>query len=207
MSEETKRRVVKPQATDVKSTEAPIEYPPTDEALFSSKKNYDAASKDLIEFVEAEISKMRSNILFDEAPSFWQLNQALASYESILLALLASYASARVRANVAQEAYDDEWAAAVMNTKAQYGLSKYVSGKELEYAARVAHMEKLSKLKADVIQAENARSFVERLVDGWRQYCFVLSRLSANAEAEARASGVSTNDRIGEMVGEQANNG
>jgi len=197
---EPKRRIIVPATTE---DGTPIEYKLTDDALFSSKKNYDEASEDLIKFVEEQISKMRDNVLFDEAPTFYQLNMALASYESILLALLSSYASARMQANIAQEIYDDRWAECVVETKARFGLNKYTSGKEIEYAARVAYMEELSKLKATVIRAENERSFLERLIEGWKQYSYCLGTLSRNAQAEASASRISTNDLVGDLIDDQ----
>jgi hypothetical protein len=195
MNETSTRRIVKPEAS--------TKYELTDPQLFSPKKNYDEASASLITFVEEQISKMRDNVLFDEAPTFYQLNTALASYESILLALLSSYASARMQANVAQEIYDDKWAACVVETKTKFGLNKYTSSKEIEYAARVAFIKELSKLKAAVIRAENERSFVERLVDGWKNYGFILGTLSRNAQAEASATRISTNDLVGDLVGDQ----
>jgi hypothetical protein len=208
--EKTDEEIIKAVSEDMKDSlypnaddkTPPPKYEPTDEQLFSSKKNYDAASESLLTFVEEQISKMKGNILFDEVPSFWQLNSALASYESILFALLSSYAAARMNANIAQELYDDKWANVVVQTKTKFGLNKYVSGKEIEYLARSTNMEELSRLKADVIRAENERSFMERMVEGWRQYAFVLSRLSANAECEARASKLSTTDAIGNELGE-----
>jgi hypothetical protein len=176
-------------------------YEPTPDAAFPETA-YDEARENLIKFVEFQVGKMRDRLLFNEEPTFSQLNEALAAYESTSIALLSSYAAARAEDSIAREVYDDEYARCFVETRTELGLNKYASGKELELLTRARHMEKLSKLKAKCIEAETKIKFIDKLVDSWKTYGFTLNQLSRNAEVEAKASGLSTNDLVGEALGE-----
>jgi hypothetical protein len=200
MNDETpvRRRTVKKPEEQPVEEKLETKYQPTPDYVIDEV--YDKAREDITKFVADQVQKMNDRLLFNEEPTFPQLNDALATYEQCTVAILSVYAAARAEDSFAREAYDDEYARCFMETRQELGLSKYASGKELETLTRARYMERLAKAKAKAITAETKLKYIDKLVDGWKQYGFVLSQLSRNAEAEARATGISTNDVTGDYA-------
>ena len=166
-----------------------------DELFQVAEKTYTEAEEDLLKFVERQISNMQDNLLFggDETPSFYKLNKSLMEYESTLLALTALYQRTRSKYDFEQEKYDNYYASRYVEVKTkQISLGKQgiTTQKEIEMIVRKTYMDELAKLRANVIRCENEKDTIYRLIEGWKNYQFVLGTLSKNAQAEAMASGV-----------------
>lgn len=171
--------------------------PPAD--ITQASQEYEQSEKKLIQFVEKQVELMRSNLLFSgREPSFYELQQSLSQFESVAIGLTSLYATVRAEHDFAQERYDDFYADKFIEERdSRATLSsrdRNASSKEIEMAVRKKHMVPLAQLRSNVLELENRRSFVERMIDSWRQYSFIINTLSANARAEAEASRQNPND-------------
>jgi len=151
-------------------------------------RTYEQSEKNLIEFVERQISLMNQNVLFGGAdPSLYELNRVLSQYETVALGLTSLYATVRQEKDYAQEKYDDAYALWFVEKRTaltSLGDKKMPSTREIDMMVRSDHLEDLARLKAACIEAETKRSFVERLCKGWSDYSFILNTMSRNAQAE-----------------------
>ncbi|MCF0124673.1 MAG: hypothetical protein HUJ68_02765 [Clostridia bacterium] len=172
-----------------------------DELFEITEKTYTEAEESLIQFVEMQVSNMRDNILFggDETPSFYKLNRSLMEYESTLLALTALYAKTKSAADFAQEKYDDFYSlkyAETLKTQLSLGKSGSSQVKNIEMLVRTENITQLAALKANIIRCNSERDTISKLIDGWKNYQFVLGTLSKNAQAEAGAAGVANRNPL-----------
>ena len=154
------------------------------------KSSMSDAQVKLIKFVETQINKMNEHLLFNgQQPNISQLNQALSEYEGILFGLTSLYEMVRWDAVEANDIYDD-WIArkSIMIrdqvNPANVAASKWYSAKEIEWLVISRYGDERAKLLANKRLAEHEKSTVERLIDGWKSYGFILNQLSANARAE-----------------------
>lgn len=158
------------------------------------KSSMSDAQVKLIKFVETQINKMNEHLLFNgQQPNISQLNQALSEYEGILFGLTSLYEMVRWDAVEANDIYDD-WIArkSIMIrdqvNPANVAASKWYSAKEIEWLVISRYGDERAKLLANKRLAEHEKSTVERLIDGWKSYGFILNQLSANARAELQGS-------------------
>lgn len=160
------------------------------------QKTYEQAEKDLIVFVEQKIDQMNNNLLFSgcDNPPIGLLNQAWCEYESVMLGLLSMHGEARIQMQIAEEKYQDFEAACFVKTKKeQASLGNKGAVNDIKMISRTENMTELATLKAQWMLAENQYNTINHLIEAWKAYQFVLSNLSANARAEAAASGVAYN--------------
>lgn len=162
----------------------------------SIKSSMSDAQVKLIKFVETQINKMNEHLLFNgQQPNISQLNQALSEYEGILFSLTSLYEMVRWDAVEASDIYDD-WIArkSIMIrdqvNPANVAASKWYSAREIEWLVISRYGDERAKLLANKRLAEHEKSTVERLVEGWKSYGFILNQLSANARAELQGSGL-----------------
>ena len=163
------------------------------ESLDLYEKTYEQAEKDLIKFVEQKIEQMENNLLFSgcDNPNIGLLNQALCEYESVMLGLLSMHGEARMKMEIAKEKYDDFEASCFVKTKREQAtLGNKGAVNDIKMISRTENMEALAELKAQYMLAENEWNTINHLIEAWKAYQFILSNLSANARAEASASGV-----------------
>lgn len=180
------------------------EAPPAHSLLIDAEKSYEEAEHDLICFVEKKVAQMNESLLFkgEDSPRFADLNRALMEYESVMLGLLSMHQETRFKSQVAQERYDNFYAEKYVEIRnreiAAAGLSsaktKPLAAKEIELLVRHEYLAELAALKAEAIKAENEYNYLNHLMESWKNYQFVLSTLSRNAQAEAGASGVALNN-------------
>lgn len=176
------------------------EYPDTPDELFKKKvdDNYKKAEEELLVFVEQQISLMKENLLFngEDIPSFYSLNKSLMDYESVLLGLLAIHQEVRMQKALMEEKYDNFYAEKYCEVKSeQANLGKqaqFTAAREIDMLVRKRWILELSTLKAESIKIDNQYNFINYLIDGWKNYAFILNTLSKNAQAEASASGISS---------------
>lgn len=169
---------------------------PSNNEPSSIESSMSDAQVKLIKFVETQIAKMNEHLLFNgQQPSISQLNQALSEYEGILFGLTSLYEMVRWDAVEASDIYDD-WVArkSIMIrdqvNPANVAASKWYSAKEIEWLVISRYGDERAKLLANKRLAEHEKSTVERLVEGWKSYGFILNQLSANARAELQGSGL-----------------
>lgn len=161
----------------------------------TATKTFNDHGDNLIEFVSRHLEKMEAALLFEgtKQPSFYQLNEALCSYEGILLSLISMYEDQRFQAKQSKEVYDI-WLAEkfidVRDRENQKDLAaaKWLSAAEIEKKVIVENKEEYSRIRANVILNESKESTLRRLIDGWNAYQFLLSNLCKNAQAELGAS-------------------
>jgi hypothetical protein len=202
MSEVVRRRkldeIKQPVETKESSMEQARRYPDTPDELFEIEKSYEQAEEDLVKFVEKQIDLMKNNLLFsgEEIPSFYSLNKSLMDYEANLLGLIVLHQECRIEQQIAQERYDNFYAEKFVEIKQeQTNLGKsaqFTAARDIELCVRKRYMRDLARLKADIIKTENKYNFLNYLIDGWKNYQYVLGTLSRNAQAEASASGISS---------------
>ena len=174
-------------------------YEELPDGLFSEpEKSYAQAEEELLKYVTKQIDKMENHLLFNGSniPSFYDLNRSLMDYESVMLSLIVIHQEVRVKLDVAKAKYDDFYAVKFVEAKeAQATLDKksaFTSAKEIEMAVRKKYLAELAKLRADIITFENEYNTINHIVEAWKNYQFVLSTLSKNAQAEASAASVAS---------------
>lgn len=157
--------------------------------------HFDAAEEELISFVNEKLKLMEDKLLFhgDRCPSLYELNLAMASYESVLLSLTALYQTIRWEVTKTREAFDEWFALQFITIRDEVNpknspASKYYSSKEIEYMVVANNKSEHAKFKAALSLAEHKKSMISRMIDGWKSYQFILQQLSKNSIAEMEAS-------------------
>jgi hypothetical protein len=157
-----------------------------------ANQEYVESEERLVSYVEKTIQNMNNDLLFKGGePSFYQLNESLARFETTAFGLIGLYAVVRQDSLIAQEQYDDVysgWFIEERENLAKLDTKKMPSTREIDMIVRSKHLRELAKLKATAIEAETKRSMVERLTKQWDSYNFVLSTLSRNLQSESNAS-------------------
>ena len=166
-----------------------------DTELVQSEGNaFDEANEKLITFVSTNIEKWKTRVHTVEYTSMDSINQALIEHPSVAFSLNVLYQRVRFDAERAAHEYASFDAQAYMEMKEKYNNDKnkkeWYSVKELEYQARNTYKSTYSKLAAKKAAAEGRKSFVQRMLDQWASYQFVLQQISKNLIAEAQASGL-----------------
>ena len=194
------RRII---ADDTK-VEEPVKENPTpkyedaDESLTEKYKVNNTASEAMSEsedaflkFVAKQIEAMDKKLAFhgEEAPMLGELNKALGMHSHTMLALTALYEQARWDVSAAKEAYDEWYADKFIRVRTEVNTndvakSKWYTKEEIDYMIRVKYKEEMASLRAQCQLAESKRSLLQRLVDGWNTYQFILTQLSKNSIAE-----------------------
>ena len=158
---------------------------------FSTEDYFDEANQKLIEFVTKNLEKWKCHLL-QEYNNFDKINQALIEHPSIAFSLNVLYQRTRFDVEKAQQAYDNFLAQSYMQMKEEFNRSdnkkEWYSVKELEYQARNRYRNTYDKLKARLAMAEGRKSFVQRALDEWCSYQFVLQQIAKNLISEAEAS-------------------
>lgn len=142
-------------------------------------------------FVNEQIEKMDKKLLFwgDSSPPFSVLNKALLDHSHVMLALTSLYEHARIEVSKAKEMYDEWHAIKFLEIRTEVNRddlakSKWYSEKEIEYMIRSKYKSEYAIRKSEYELAESKRSTLQRLIDSWSSYQFILSQLSKNSIAE-----------------------
>lgn len=157
---------------------------------------YNKSKEELLEFVNTQLELMNENLLFkgQDTPGFYELQQSLMDYESVLLGLLVIHAEVRSDLDIVQEEYDNFYADKYVELKReQAALGKsatFTAQREMELYVRHKYMSEFAKYKANIIRLENSYNTINKLISGWEKYSFILNQLGANSRAEATAAGV-----------------
>lgn len=157
----------------------------------------DEAQLKLIPFVERQIELMNNKLLFNgTTPTFDELAEKLVKYEETMLGLTSLYEMKKWDLDAIKEEYE-EWFAEKFTEMRDFlnprdaPASKFYSAKEIEYVVLTKYKDERAQLFAKRALAERELSTIQRLLDAWKGYQFILSNLSANARAEAQALNVS----------------
>jgi len=158
------------------------------------KKEFTSSQEKLLSFVNEQVEDMKSKALFKGTdPSLEQLNEALTSFEPVLLGLTSLYEVIRWDKNQAQEAFDEFFAEKFIEIRDRVNLkngpaSKYYSSKEIEYMVQNQYKKEIATLKADINLTDGKLSTVNRLINGWSSYQFCITQISKNQIAELDAT-------------------
>lgn len=150
------------------------------------------AEQRLLSFVEQQVEKMRGYAKFNSAdgqPGFFELNKALSEHQVVWLGLVVLNALAKVEYAKAKEQFDDWFAEKYIEKRDELNpralsSTKWYSTKEIEMQVRVSYKEEYIKYERELTFAEQKVASIRRLMEGWQNQQFVLSRLSKNVEAE-----------------------
>jgi len=177
----------------VKAREEPPVAPPPAPELFN---NNEAEAK-LTAFVQSSIEKMQSYVQFQTGrdPTFYEVNQALLTYQDTNLGLLALHNTAKMEHTRAKEIFEDWYAGKYLNLRDEMNprslsAQKWVSQREIEMAVRVQYKEEYHRYNWDVIVTEQQLAFMRRLLESWSSYQYVLTQLSKNLISELNGLGV-----------------
>lgn len=169
------RTIAKPQVTS--ST------PQADEAEYEQK---------MLAFVNEQIEKMRKYVQLGSGaePTFYEVNQALCTFQDIQLALLALHNTAKIENIKAKENFDSWFAHKYIEVRDKVNprsltAQKWYSQKEIEMIVRTEYEAEYTSLNWALIQSEHQLNFLRRLLDSWGSYAFTLNQLSKNLIAEA----------------------
>lgn len=153
------------------------------------------ASKQLLEYVNEQITRMDNKLLFNgnRDPSKYELDLALSQYEQTLFGLIALYETAKFEEEVAKAKYDEWYAEKYMEVRNTYNTkdvknASWLSAKEIDATVLTKYKFMAADLKADIISKSRERSTIERLLEGWKSYLWVLNSLCKNAQAEMMAN-------------------
>lgn len=194
------RRIIRQNTTEeepkVEHSEPNVESTNTSAEYHSEIENKaEEASKKLLEYVNEQITRMDNKLLFngDRDPSKYELDMALSQYEQTLFGLIALYETAKFEEEVAKAKYDEWYAEKYMEVRNTYNTkdvknASWLSAKEIDATVLTKYKFMAADLKADIISKSRERSTIERLLEGWKSYLWVLNSLCKNAQAEMMAN-------------------
>ena len=194
------RRIIRQNTTEeepkVEQPEPNVESTNTSAEYHSDIENKaEEASKKLLEYVNEQITRMDNKLLFngDRDPSKYELDMALSQYEQTLFGLIALYETAKFEEEVAKANYDEWYAEKYMEVRNTYNtkdvkIASWLSAKEIDATVLTKYKFMAADLKADIISKSRERSTIERLLEGWKSYLWVLNSLCKNAQAEMMAN-------------------
>lgn len=166
------------------------------ETIPTPQQAVDAETK-LVAFVNQQIEKMRSHVQFQagKEPSFFEVNQALLSYQDTNLGLLALHNTAKMENTRAKEIFEDWYAQKYIDVRDRVNprtlsAQKWYSQKEIELMIRNEYKDEYHRYNWDVIITEQQLAFMRRLLEGWASYQYVLTQLSKNLISELNGLGV-----------------
>ena len=185
MSEIRTRAVAVPQSTAVTEV-AEMQSAPI------VNVNDTSASDRLIEFVEAQIDKMRMYTnLGNGFPTFFELNEALANYSNINCSLISLGVMAKEEYQTAKDAYDEFIAekyriVRLENNLPSLSAQKWLSTQEIMLMIQSDNrwIFEYRALRDEMNAAERKMAFCRRLLDNMADFKFNLGVLSKNVQAE-----------------------
>lgn len=169
-----------------------------EQSIDNDSMAYDVgAEARLIEFVENQITKMRqyAKLGNGQEATFYEVNEALMSYQNTLLALLAMHNTAKIEHMRAKEAFDDWFAQKYILIREEanprsLSAQKWYSQKEIEMMVRQQYNNDYKRLSWNLTLTEQQLSFLRRLLEGWNTHQYILTQLSRNLIAEVNGMGV-----------------
>lgn len=161
------------------------------------KLRAEEAERKLVTFVEDQISKMRDSLHLSSGhePTFYEVNEALVTYQDTNLGLLALHNTAKLENTKAKEAFDDWFAGKFIEIRDRVNprnlsAQKWYSQKEIEMMVRKEYSDEFNKYNWDLIATEHQLAFLRRLLETWASQQYVLTQLSKNLIAEMNGLGV-----------------
>lgn len=146
----------------------------------------------LFKFVDEQIGMMSKYSDLggtNDAPGFYELNEALLSFNSTQCALITLEMMAKTERMQAKDALDDFLAEKYMEARAQFNTqnlaaAKWYSTKELEYYVRNTWHDEYIKLSTEYECADSKLATVRRLLDSLSDLKYNLGRICKNIETE-----------------------
>lgn len=181
---------------------APLPEPPS---IALSETPDPETTNRLLEFASSQIEKMSSaasvgNV--DGQPGFFELNRALADWQTVNLGLITIYAVAKTEYARTVEEFEDWYSEKYILVRDEMNPrsltpTKWYGAKEIEMQVRVRFRDEFHRFERAKVEADQKISLIRRLLDSWSSHHFVLSRLSKNVEAEVMGLGSSGNNSDG----------
>lgn len=146
----------------------------------------------LLQFADEQIAHMQAYAKLDGVngqPGFYELNQAMMQYQTVLLGLISLNAVAKVELAKAKEEFDDWFAQRYVETRdvlnpRSVASTKWYSTKEIEMEVRVRFRDEFRRLNDEVTFSEQKVALIRRILEGWQSHQFILARIAKNVETE-----------------------
>jgi hypothetical protein len=157
--------------------------------------------EEFLAYVQKQIARMQGELhLGDRAReiTFFELNYALRSYQETLWVLISLYSEVERTAQNIDEEFENWYADKFLTIRSRenskdISAGKWAAAREIEMMVRKEHGIEYSERKKVVLEAEQKKAFIKRLLDGWQAHQFILSTLSKNVQSEAGATGFGGN--------------
>lgn len=163
----------------------------------SKDSQKDVAEDQLVSFVNTQINRMREAIHLGAGRelSFYEINEALCTYQDTNLGLMVLYTTARTEHIRAEEAYESWFAEKYLEVREELNprnlsAQKWLSQKEIEMAVRVRYKDEFTRYNREVIVTEQQVAFLRRLLEGWASHQYILTQLSKNLISEIKGLGI-----------------
>jgi hypothetical protein len=157
----------------------------------------EVAEQNLITFITTQIERMKefAQLGSGKEPTFYEVNQALCSYQDTNLALIALYNVAKIDHNKAKEIFDDWYARVYIETRQKVNplslsAQKWYSQKEVDMIVRFENKEEYHRLSQNAMYEDQRVAFLRRILENWSQYAYILTQLSKNLVSEITGLGV-----------------
>ena len=156
----------------------------------------ETAEDKLLNYVTDQIAKMQKYSKLGDGgmPGFYELNEALLSYNTVQCSLISMDVMAKQELHNISEDFE-QWLAekylearSVMNPTS-LSANKWASAKELEMWIRVNYRSEYKAYADEKNAAEMKVAFLRRLLDSWDSQKLILNRLCKNIEVEAMQLG------------------
>lgn len=161
--------------------------------LEQAYKNFESIQGSMEDFVDSNIRYMQQYLIKEVSPDADVLRRAYFDYMPIYFTLQKLYARCRSDLRVATnklELFKDQAFVAMRNQLSQETKDKKLPAKqEIESCYRYKYRNHLSVLQAEYDLADGRRSCIERLLNTWDKYGYVLSNLTQMNKTETRALG------------------
>lgn len=151
--------------------------------------------EEFISFVNQQIEDMKkySNLGSGAEITFFELNNALRSYEQIYLTLIGLYNVAHIEFQRTQEDFDDWYAEKFLVIRSRenprdVSQTKWASQKEIEMMVRHENKFEYQGYKEQLLTLDRKVAFFRRLLEAWQSQQFILNTLSKNITTEASLS-------------------
>ena len=163
--------------------------------LEQAYKNFESIQGSMENFVDSNIKYMQQYLYKEISPDREQLQEAYYHYMPIYFTLQKLYARCKSDLKVAankKQLFEDQAYVATYNSYGgldQKKTTSTLSDKKIEALYRYKYRNHLSVLQAEYDLADARRSCIERLLNTWDKYGYVLSNLAQMNRTETRSLG------------------
>ena len=164
-----------------------------EELLKADESVFNKAEQEFYMWVDLQIKSMdnRRKMLSNPDPSYDEINAAIVECSNVIDGLNSLYTTMKMKVTVEKDKFDIWYAQAFMRTReltnSQLDRKVWYSQDEMKQKTIADNAEEIMKRKAAIDSLEAKRSYLERKVETWRSYSFMLNTLSKNINSQVYA--------------------